>query len=273
MRLMAVERGLARAGYEGEILALGPRSSVPASLLPDWWVETTIDAKAHVDPLQAFSTKTAGVLLDFKPDFVLVDQFWMPLVRILPKLDCEAWLMLRWCPPIWLEGPAEVPFQAEQYSRILADEPFDLPAITHEIDPTVICNPEQMHPPEALREYCGVREGQKLILAMQAGVEGELNDIAQTIDGVFFSPSFERDPDLFPFAPWLLGADEIHTGAGYNAFWESRWLGVFDRTVFHPFKRPIDNQFWRVERCSSHPVEENGADVLADEIMRLSGPI
>jgi hypothetical protein len=72
---------------------------------------------------------------------------------------------------------------------------------------------------------------------------------------------------MFPAAPWLADADRIVTGAGYNAFWEARWLGYAGRTEFHALPRRIDNQAWRLEFCRSHPMARNGADTLAAMVL------
>jgi hypothetical protein len=58
------------------------------------------------------------------------------------------------------------------------------------------------------------------------------------------------------------------TGAGYNAYWESKWLGFHHRCFFTPFPRPIDDQAWRVRECADHWPRENGADTLARWIVR-----
>ena len=72
----------------------------------------------------------------------------------------------------------------------------------------------------------------------------------------------------FPLAEWLPGADAICTGAGYNSFWEARTLGYFDRTHFTPFSHHIDDQAWRVRECAHYSPKENGADRLAQWILR-----
>jgi hypothetical protein len=59
----------------------------------------------------------------------------------------------------------------------------------------------------------------------------------------------------------------VATGAGYNSFWEARWLGYADRTTFTAFARPIDDQVWRVRECGAHTMRENGADALARAIL------
>lgn len=61
----------------------------------------------------------------------------------------------------------------------------------------------------------------------------------------------------------LSDADLIFAGAGFNAYWESKWLGWFERTRFTAFPRPIDDQAWRLRACADYWPKENGADQIA----------
>lgn len=83
---------------------------------------------------------------------------------------------------------------------------------------------------------------------------------------------FEREA-LFPAAEWLPGADAVVSGAGYNAFWEARWLGYADRATFVPLPRRIDDQARRLAECRRHPMRVNGADRLAGWILQTGTPI
>ncbi len=57
------------------------------------------------------------------------------------------------------------------------------------------------------------------------------------------------------------------TGAGYNTYWESKWLGYFDRCYFTPFPCAIDDQAWRMRECADYWPTANGADTLAEWIL------
>jgi hypothetical protein len=74
---------------------------------------------------------------------------------------------------------------------------------------------------------------------------------------------------VFPLAPWLGAADEVHCSAGYNSYWEARWLGYAPRTRLTAIARTFDDPIWRVKNCGDHEIRDNGADVIAREIAAL----
>jgi hypothetical protein len=193
--------------------------------------------------------------------------FWAPLRWILSGLRCEAWLLVRICPPQWLNGVPGLPFEPSQYARIIAVEPMPERGAREAIDPVVVCNPEECQPPGALRERLGVANGRPLTVVSHAGGRGEVEDLSRVAgEGAVVLDLFEPGAP-FPAAEWLPGADRIVTGGGYNAFWEAHWLGYWERTTFVPFRRSIDDQALRVETCRGAIPRENGADTLARWIM------
>ena len=229
-----------------------------------------VDPVALRDPRTAQATEIARTLVEFAPDVLLVDLFWAPLVHILPLLRCEAWLLLRKVPPIWLQGPPGVPFSARPFARIVAIEPGATEsAATDAIDPIVITNPDELRPPGALREALGLPPNEPLAVVHQAGGLGELESLTRQAGSRARTFTLERvdaaggDDRFFPLCEWLGDADALFAGAGYNAFWEARWLGHAARTTFRAFPRKIDDQAWRLKTCWAHTPTENGADVLA----------
>ncbi len=136
-------------------------------------------------------------------------------------------------------------------------------ALLERVDPVVVCNPDECEPPEALRRELGVPAERHLVVVAHAGELGEIESLRA--DGATVCDLRQKDA-LFPLARWLGGADEIVCGAGYNAFWEARWLGYFPRARFTPFPRRIDDQAWRLHACAQVQMRGNGADTLARDI-------
>ncbi len=136
---------------------------------------------------------------------------------------------------------------------------------TDQLEPIVICNPDECLPPSALRNRVGVAEDDRLAVVAHAGNLGEIEEIKTNEGDQATIVRFDaHSPDApFPLAEWLTGADAIYAAAGYNAFWESKWLGYYDRTQFTAFGRHIDDQEWRIEQCVNYTMKENGADQLA----------
>jgi hypothetical protein len=269
VRGMAIGRGLARAGFAGEYRMFGPALPFPAvRRLPGYEVVPIASDQALHDRHLAPTTELAARLRRYDPDLLLVDMFWMPLRHVLPALRCECWLLVRICPPVWLTGPPAAPFQPEQYSRILGIEPSTHPRVDAVVDPIVVCNRDECRPPAALRELFRVPAGQPLRVALHAGERGEVEMLARAGAGqplTVLDLFDEQAP--FPAAEWLGGADQIVSGAGYNAYWEARWLGYAERTIFVPFPRSIDDQSRRLEQFATHGMAANGADVLARWIL------
>ncbi|MGO8996917.1 MAG: hypothetical protein ACLQVI_26685 [Polyangiaceae bacterium] len=272
VRGLAVRRALARASFQGELRTFGPPLPYPgshtASLAPQHELE--LDRVELSDPRRAPESELAHALRSFDPDLVLVDMFWAPVRFILPSLRAQAWLLVRKCPPVWFVGPNDaVRFDRSSFARVYAIEPgLEVGLESREIEPIVIANPGECRPPDALRRRFGVPSGAKLDVVVHAGRAGERARIEAGHDGARVLDLFGDDA-LFPAAEWLGGADTIACGAGYNSFWEARWLGYFGRTTFTPFERGIDDQAWRIRACSEHFMRENGADVLARAILDL----
>ena len=267
VRGLAIQRALLRAGFAGEYRMFGPQRPFPIADHSTCEVVTVPSAEL-TDPLRARISDLALALNRFRPDLLIVDMFWAPLRHILPLAQCECWLIVRHCPPVWFVGPPRSPFAPEQFDRIIAIEPIRHAAVREHIDPVVICNPDECRTRGALRERLGVPRDERLVAVVHAGIAGECEQLlrnSETATTCVFN--LFHDHALFPVAEWLAGADVIRAGAGYNTFWEAHWLGYADRTRFTAFARKMDNQEWRLATCSGTAVHHNGADTLASWIL------
>jgi hypothetical protein len=269
VRGLAIGRGLARILPKEKLdyRTFGP--TLPYPVGPTLVHRAVPVAREELmDPKRAPESELANAIREFGPDVLLVDMFWAPLAFVLPSLPCEAWLLLRKCPELWFGGPSpEMRFEPSRFARLLAIEPHLGGGPWREkIEPIVVANPDECRPRDALRKHFGVPDGARLEVVMHAGRPGERARLHRGVDGERVLDLFD-DAALFPAAEWLGGADRIASGAGYNSYWEARWLGYADRTTFLPFPRPIDDQAWRVRACEGHTMQDNGADVLARAIL------
>lgn len=270
VRGTAIRRALARAGFAGEYRIFAPEAARPfleRAAAP--WDAIEIREADLRDPETAKASSLARALASFRPELLLVDMFWAPLRFVLPLVGCEAWLLLRSFPPTWLDGPPGVPFAPVQYARIIAIEPVTSPHLTHAIDPVVLVNPDEKRPRGALRDRLGVPDGKRLVAVAHAGAPGEIAALARAggANEVVATFDLRADDALFPLAEWLDDVDELHAAAGYNTFWESRWLGWHARTRFTALPRRNDDPRWRMTACAAHPMKANGADTLASWIV------
>jgi hypothetical protein len=269
VRGIALGRGLARAGFAapGDVYRMfGPPLPFPvARERSDYEPVEVQNDRTLRDRHLAQTSDLAQRLHAFAPDLLVVDLFWAPLYWVLPTLPCDTWLLVRTCPPVWLTGPREMPFDPDAFDRIIGIEPLGYPQLDLVIDPVVVANPDECRPPGALKERFGIPAGERLTVVAHAGERGEAAVLAEQAAGEgrvvrldLFAPSAP-----FPAAEWLSGADRIVCGAGYNAYWEARWLGYAERTAFVPFRRSIDDQTLRLSAFRDHVPRANGADVLA----------
>jgi hypothetical protein len=267
VRGVAIGRALARRGFAGEYRMFGPPLPFPVTTRVDYQAVPIVEREVR-DPARARETAMSQALVGWRPDLLVVDMFWAPLRHVLPLAGCTCWLLARTCPRVWFTGPPDTRWEAGQYRRTIAIEPFRHAALRESIDPIVVCNPDECRPREALRDRLGIPPDGRLVVATHAGVAGEMDALAgggATGDSVVRLDLFDADA-LFPLAEWLGGADRVLAAAGYNSFWEARWLGWAPRTTFTPLKRAIDDQAWRVRGGAGYPMRANGADTLAQWI-------
>ncbi len=268
---LSVRRGLERAGFPGHLRCFGPPIPYRGVDVGDYVVAALSEAELR-SPTLARNSDLARQLCAWRPDLVLVDKFWFPVRHILPLLRAPAWLLLHWCPPGWMQGP---PALREgdawsRFERVISIEPLGHCPGAEEVPPLVVCNPDECHPPDALKRRLGIDPRAHLTLIVQTGMEGEVERLEAAHRGdprrVVRALSMHRGDPIFPIAPWLPGADALIGGCGYGFPWEVVWLGLRERTTLHPFPRTIDDQALRARLLPHITPRENGADVLARQI-------
>jgi hypothetical protein len=269
---VAIRRALARLGFRGTYRMFGPPPPFGVEDAAADWEAVPIEEAMLRRRESAPDTELARVLEGFAPDLLVVDMFWAPLRWLVPRLRCEAWLLLRSHPPSWLVGPPDLPFDALSFTRIVAIEPISTPITTHPIDPVVMVNPEECQPRGALRRRLGMADDRRLVAVVHAGDPGEIGTLIPALQAkeelAVFDLAASGEETLFPIAGWLGDVDQLHAGGGYNAVWEATWLGFAKRTSFTPFVRRNDDQHCRLSRCKGVVMRANGADTLAGWIVR-----
>jgi hypothetical protein len=297
MHGVALRRAARRAGGSMRVSLLSPKLPFPALQGLDDHVVVDMQARTLLDRAQAEQTPLMAALRALQPDVIVVGHFWANVHFVLPALGVPAVLLLRKAPPVWVQGPAVAPFSSTRahYERIFEIEPVGFPSDSgaprpNSIDysnpwrsakglnvlmnsgaerpnfealpPIVVANRDELLTASVARRILAPHDdGRPLRLVFQAGLAGEAQSMAATAACQTVVSDLHDTGAPWPIAPLLDGADEIVTGAGYNAFWEVQHLGLAHKTRFTPFARSIDDQAWRL----SLPVTntgENGADVL-----------
>lgn len=279
VRSLAIRRALDRAGFPGEMrmfVPVEPFAGLRSALAPLSPTVCPIDPDEVLDPMRGPASELAMALVDYAPDLLIADLFWAPLIHIRPMLDCEAWLIVRSCPPVWLVGGPNTKFDPSQYARVIGIEPVEHEHIREHIEPIVICNPDEARTRADLCERWKVDEMTRIVAISHAGLSGEIDMLLAEYEAdtghngvkTLVIQSDLRDEDaIFPMALWLPAVDQIHCAAGYNSYWESRWMGYAGKTRLLVIDRRIDDPRSRINAGRDYVMRENGADVLARSIM------
>ena len=159
---------------------------------------------------------------------------WSTLAEHVPA-GVPAWLLVNGIrPPCFLCSHSV--WHIERWSRRISIEPLshDLPGITHRLPPVVVANPDEV--------TASPFDGQDVTLG-----DPEADDVP------------------FPIAPLLTKARSVTAPAGYNAYFESVWLGYRDRVRWTSDRRYPD----RAARVAlGGDMTTNGADALMTMIAK-----
>ncbi len=276
VRGIAIGRALERQGFEGQFHLVSPIAPLLAMAAAAAEVDTIvcpIDVAQVIDKKRYSRSALTRQLTDLAPDLLIVDLFWAPVLHIVPTLGCEAWLLVRSCPLVWLHGNAAIQFNHRDYRRVIGIEPVDHQQVSEHIDPIVICNQDECYSRGELAQRFSVDPDQPITVVSHAGLAGEIESLGPVEEtsgqrkGAVIVSDLHGTDSVFPLAPWLSAADAVYCSAGYNSYWEARWLGYADKTTFTPFRRQIDDPFWRLGECQSYSMRLNGADTLAASII------
>lgn len=217
-----------------------------------------------------------SAIREFRPDILIVDQFWFALEAFISELPCRKVLLLRQVDPHFFHfyiPQGERLFRPDDWDLILKTEPgFDLPFGARKIEPIVIRNRDEIMSREiALRDLGLKADEQNCLFAFNGnsweGVEAWKSFSYLQDQGWAVIRSDNREGGLFPVLDWFRAFDLLVCGAGYSAFWEARWLRK--EAFFVPFPRHFENQQLRISCCSDYTFDTNGADELVQLLTKL----
>jgi hypothetical protein len=285
MRVAYLSAGTIGAGHAVRGIALQravTRSSLPIDIrlfVPDTGLRglpenhatmiQVVGDDSLLDSDLALKSPLAKALREFSPDLILVDLFWLPFQSLLAQLKIPAWLLLRSCPDWWFSGPSGHQLDRTVYSRLIVIEPDILTHEKDRIEPIVVVNRDESVPPGALARHFSLDAQAPLHVVVHAGRADELDIFARhrRIDqSLIFD--LHREKALFPAAAWLSQATSILCAAGYNSYYEAKWLGYFEQTHFLAMPRSIDDQSGRIRSQVHFQMRANGADQLVAALIR-----
>ena len=219
---------------------------------------------------------TFAAIVSFKPDILIVDQFWMTIdtfVRELPGKKVLLTLQMDLSIFHIRTPQREFRFRSEDYDLLIRTEPgYETPFDSIEIQPMIIRNRDEIKSREAALAELGLSGAAQACLFSCSGEENQIAAIWKSFsylqdEGWEVVRSQHRSGGLFPAIDWYDAFQLIICGAGYSAFWEARWMRK--EAFFVPFKRRFEDQARRPALFSDYEFDTNGADELIKLIAGL----
>jgi len=233
------------------------------------------------------ASKLLETILRFHPDILIVDLFWFAVQAMIPVLHaegCRCFFLSRQVHPRFFEGVpgpiAQYPdgirrdlsivFDPQVWDKCFAIEPYDAPPGFTSINPLIICNHNEVLPRKEALNVLGCNGLKPVALVATNGRPGEFNELLQRYsylkdEGWDLRASTNASGGIFPLPLVFPAVDLLITGAGYGAFWESRFFNM--ESVFVPQIRAHENQQARINFSSDYTFNENGADTFVQYIL------
>ncbi len=278
VRGLSVAAALRRAGlhHDYAILTtatpyaeLARRLGVPIQEIPFEMEEAS--ESAHYRDSRTFMAISA-----FNPDILIVDMFWLGLHASARELPCRKVLLTFQFDPAFyhIRTPNnDFRFRPEDYDLLLRTEPgYAVPFEATEINPMVLRNHDEILGKDAARADLGLENAERSCLFACSGESGQVEAVWKSFsylqdEGWTVYRAQHREGGLFPTIDWFAAFELLVCGAGYNAFWEARWMRK--EAFFVPFPRLREDQARRPALFSDYQVQVNGADQLVGMLTSL----
>ncbi|MBI9106546.1 MAG: hypothetical protein JEZ04_07340 [Spirochaetales bacterium] len=273
----SIFNALVRIGEQTEFTAITDSEFTP--IFSKWF--NIIQIKGEPEKLftDDLNTELYRALKSVNPDLIIVFMMWMPIMPLLEGFSCPKVLLIRQCPQKWLimktapEDSIDVNFA--DYSAAFSIEPGFQPHGFAPLPPLILKNRDELPSPEASRAKLGLIAGEKLCIAADNGPEDEYRDIIEKskalcpFDCTLITATNKGggENSLFPLIDYLPAVDFVVGSAGYNLFYECRYLNIPAR--FFAYERKAEDQMWRIETNGHYHFHTNGADILAGRLLNL----
>jgi hypothetical protein len=278
VRGLALAAALKRAGLPHEYMILSletpfvelaRRFGVVLSVLP-------LEDEEALGPSGYSGSALFAAMESFKPDILVVDVFWAGLDAFIRDLPCRKVLLSIQMDPSFYNVTTrnnKFVFRPGDYDLRLRTEPgYSTPFDAREINPIVIRNRDEIKSRKDARADFALADDERACLFAFNGVTGEGTEAWKSFsylqdEGWAVIRSHNREGGLFPAVDWFEAFDLLVCGAGYSAFWETRW---FRKDAFYvSFPRIFENQERRPALFSDYEFETNGADELVHLLQEL----
>lgn len=216
-------------------------------------------------------------LNELKPDILIVDRIWMTLYRMIDDLDCKKVFISSLTDKSFfsIDTPdIQIEFNENQYDKVIAIEPFDVPFNAEQINPLIIRNRNEIFTRETALEKLKLSGEKKICfigMNFQPGHFEKLKEKYSYMEKegeyeVIYSTNIYGE-GIFPIADYYNAIDLLICPPTYNHFWESRFFNK--KAVFEKVPVRFCDLDLRINKFSDYTFKENGADQLADILISL----
>lgn len=212
------------------------------------------------------------LLIELKPDVLLVDLLWFPLVNFIDKLKCIKIFLCRQVVEDFFKIQTEnlkLIFNPENYNHIFIIEPIKSFFKADYINPIVIRNRDEILSKTAAIKALNLEQNKKYCLFAYNYSNKQAKPYIKHYEylehegyHLVYSSLFEGG--IFPVADYYNAFDLVICGTGYNAFWETVYFKK--NTIYINTFAKFESGKKRITECQNYTFEQNGTDQLLDII-------
>lgn len=210
-----------------------------------------------------------------KPDVLIVHHQWFMVHNFIQELPCKKVYLSDQAFDSHFRVPlptGELVFDARSYDRVIAIEPFQSTVPMETVNPVILKNRDEILSRETALRRLG-HDGAKPVAFYGLSGRPEYFEkfrskyayLADEGYEVLYSGTYQGG--LFPVVDYFNAIDLLICGAGYNQVWEAGYFGK--KALFEILDVNFSDQSLRIKTSESFHFDVNGADQLADIIMKL----
>ena len=214
-------------------------------------------------------------LTQLEPDTLLVDRMWYTLYHFIDRLPCKKIFFSIQVHDLFFTihlPESELAFNSAQYDRVMAIEPFASCVPMQQINPVIIRNREEIYDRDTARDRLGLISDKRaclVVLNYKQGYFERLKHKYAYLDGEYemvYSTNL-KGGGIFPIVDYYNAVDLVICAAGYTQFWE---VIYFEKeAILEKYPLHFSSMQRRIEECSDHQFEINGADQLVQIMLDL----
>lgn len=238
-------------------------------------IEIPAEGEKQLSKENYHSSHLYKALSGLEPDVLIINHLWFTMYSFAGEIRCKKIYISDHAEDRFFTIPladGKLHFNRNDFNRVIAIEPFKCCIEMEEINPLIIRNRDEIMPRESALEALKLDGAKKIAFYGFNGNPGDfekykakyayLSDVGYKI---VYSTNYREG--LFPLADYYNAFDLMICGAGYNQFWEAVYFNK--EAVFETTRLNFSSQERRVCECQETYFEENGADQLAEIIMKM----